>query len=186
MWNFSVHSINVQANCYFRAEINIRPWEHVLKEMEKGNRRIKWNDREPYAYWKGNPFVAETRQDLLKCNVSTTQDWNARLYVQVYLYIYIYIGSLTLIITPLQNDDDIYFPPFELTLVTYICRIGFKNLNKDSITQTWQVNAHIGSSNSPADLPRIFCTHICLIFCTYMQKLTQAHKLVTPLYAYEN
>lgn len=91
MWNFSVHSINVQANCYFRAEINIRPWEHVLKEMEKGNRRIKWNDREPYAYWKGNPFVAETRQDLLKCNVSTTQDWNARLYVQVYLYIYIYI-----------------------------------------------------------------------------------------------
>lgn len=64
------------------AEINIRPWEHVLKEMEKGNRRIKWNDREPYAYWKGNPFVAETRQDLLKCNVSTTQDWNARLYVQ--------------------------------------------------------------------------------------------------------
>lgn len=103
-----------------------------------------------------------------------------------YIYIYIYIGSLTLIITPLQNDDDIYFPPFELTLVTYICRIGFKNLNKDSITQTWQVNAHIGSSNSPADLPRIFCTHICLIFCTYMQKLTQAHKLVTPLYAYEN
>ncbi|RDX87357.1 hypothetical protein CR513_31178, partial [Mucuna pruriens] len=73
---------NEQANCYFRAEINIRPWEHLLKEIEKGNRRIKWKDREAYAYWKGNPFVAETRQDLLKCNVSTTQDWNARLFVQ--------------------------------------------------------------------------------------------------------
>ncbi|KAK7307848.1 hypothetical protein VNO77_41268 [Canavalia gladiata] len=64
------------------AEINIRPWEHLLKEIEEGNKRIKWNDREPYAYWKGNPFVAETRQDLLKCNVSSTQDWNARLFVQ--------------------------------------------------------------------------------------------------------
>ncbi|KAK7406147.1 hypothetical protein VNO78_07767 [Psophocarpus tetragonolobus] len=64
------------------AEINIRPWEQMLKEIENGNRRIKWNDREPYAYWKGNPFVAETRQDLLKCNVSSTQDWNARLFVQ--------------------------------------------------------------------------------------------------------
>ncbi|TKY70933.1 KDEL motif-containing protein 1 [Spatholobus suberectus] len=64
------------------AEINIRPWEHLLKEIEEGNRRIKWNDREPYAYWKGNPFVAETRQDLLKCNVSSTKDWNARLFVQ--------------------------------------------------------------------------------------------------------
>lgn len=39
--------------------------------------------REPYAYWKGNPEVAETRKDLLKCNVSDTQDWNARLYAQV-------------------------------------------------------------------------------------------------------
>lgn len=64
------------------AEINIRPWENLLKDIEKGNRRIKWKDREPYAYWKGNPFVAETRQDLLKCNVSSTQDWNARLFVQ--------------------------------------------------------------------------------------------------------
>lgn len=40
-------------------------------------------DREPYAYWKGNPVVAETRMDLLKCNVSDKQDWNARVYAQV-------------------------------------------------------------------------------------------------------
>ncbi|KAI4315398.1 hypothetical protein L6164_028213 [Bauhinia variegata] len=64
------------------AEINIKPWEHLLKEIKKGNEKKKWIDKEPYAYWKGNPFVAKTRQDLLKCNVSETRDWNARLYVQ--------------------------------------------------------------------------------------------------------
>ncbi|KAB1222531.1 O-glucosyltransferase rumi [Morella rubra] len=64
------------------AEINIRPWESLLKDLKEGNNRIKWMEREPYAYWKGNPAVHETRRDLLKCNLSDTQDWNARLYVQ--------------------------------------------------------------------------------------------------------
>ena len=53
-----------------RAEINIKPWHILLGEL----------NREPYAYWKGNPAVAETRQDLMKCNVSENQDWNARLF----------------------------------------------------------------------------------------------------------
>ncbi|XP_048319394.2 uncharacterized protein LOC107429904 [Ziziphus jujuba] len=64
------------------AEINIKPWENLLKEIEQGNKRSKWIEREPFAYWKGNPFVAENRQDLLKCNVSDTHDWNARLFIQ--------------------------------------------------------------------------------------------------------
>ncbi|KAI9173628.1 hypothetical protein LWI28_004031 [Acer negundo] len=64
------------------AEIKIKPWEGLLKEIKEGNNKSRWIDREPYAYWKGNPFVAETRQDLLKCNVSDKHDWNARLYVQ--------------------------------------------------------------------------------------------------------
>ncbi|XP_059443152.1 uncharacterized protein LOC132175394 [Corylus avellana] len=64
------------------AEINIRPWEGLLKELQQGNNRSKWLKREPYAYWKGNPSVAETRRDLLKCNLSDTHDWNARLYIQ--------------------------------------------------------------------------------------------------------
>ncbi|KAH7841683.1 hypothetical protein Vadar_033038 [Vaccinium darrowii] len=64
------------------AEINIRPWENILKDIKEGNKRIKWMDREPYAYWKGNPLVAETRKNLLTCNVSDKQDWNARLFVQ--------------------------------------------------------------------------------------------------------
>ncbi|KAJ8771440.1 hypothetical protein K2173_026617 [Erythroxylum novogranatense] len=64
------------------AETNIRPWEHMLSELKEGNHRITWLNREPYAYWKGNPDVAETRLDLMKCNVSETQDWNARVYRQ--------------------------------------------------------------------------------------------------------
>lgn len=68
-----------------RPEINIKPWEPLLKDLEEGNERVKWVEREPHAYWKGNPHVAPTRQDLLGCNLSNTQDWNARLYVQVYI-----------------------------------------------------------------------------------------------------
>ncbi|TMW89048.1 hypothetical protein EJD97_017709 [Solanum chilense] len=63
-------------------EINIKPWETLSKDLKKGNEKMKWTEREPYAYWKGNPVVAETRKDLLKCNVSEKQDWNARVYAQ--------------------------------------------------------------------------------------------------------
>lgn len=64
------------------AEINIKPWDKLLRDLKEGNNRSRWIDREPYAYWKGNPFVAETRKDLLTCNVSDQQDWNARLFIQ--------------------------------------------------------------------------------------------------------
>ncbi|XP_043715529.1 O-glucosyltransferase rumi homolog [Telopea speciosissima] len=64
------------------AEVNVRPWEYLLKKLKEGNGRTKWIDREPYAYWKGNPDVASTRQDLMKCNASDKKDWNARLYRQ--------------------------------------------------------------------------------------------------------
>ncbi|KAI4303507.1 hypothetical protein MLD38_039125 [Melastoma candidum] len=50
--------------------------------IEGRNGRTKWLEREPYAYWKGNPYVADARRDLLKCNVSEEHDWNARLFVQ--------------------------------------------------------------------------------------------------------
>ena len=67
----------------FRPEINIKPWEALSKDLKEGNERSRWVDREPYAYWKGNPQVAEKRMDLLKCNISDQQDWNARIYAQV-------------------------------------------------------------------------------------------------------
>ncbi|KAI4347546.1 hypothetical protein L6164_008351 [Bauhinia variegata] len=64
------------------SEVNIKPWELLLEELKEGNKRRSWMKREPYAYWKGNPTVAETRQDLMKCNVSEAQDWKARVYAQ--------------------------------------------------------------------------------------------------------
>ena len=74
-----------------RAEINIRPWEILLKNLEEGNKRSKWLDREPYAYWKGNPTIAEHRQELMTCNVSDQYDWYARLYAQVLLPNYLHL-----------------------------------------------------------------------------------------------
>ena len=67
----------------FRPEINIKPWVPLIKELEEANKRTKWEDRQPYAFWKGNPDVSATRHDLLKCNVSKKRDWNARVYKQV-------------------------------------------------------------------------------------------------------
>ena len=69
--------------CTCRAEINIKPWKHLLNDLKEGNKRMRWMAREPYAYWKGNPSVALIRQELMKCNVSDNQDWNARVYAQV-------------------------------------------------------------------------------------------------------
>ncbi|KAI3856195.1 hypothetical protein MKX03_027777 [Papaver bracteatum] len=63
-------------------ETNIKPWDTLLKELKEGNERTRWQDRDPYAYWKGNPNVAGLRKDLMHCNVSEKQDWNARLYAQ--------------------------------------------------------------------------------------------------------
>lgn len=67
----------------YRPELKIKPWEDLMKELEIGNKRKRWVDREPYAYWKGNPYVGQNRRDLFKCNPTDKQDWNARLYVQV-------------------------------------------------------------------------------------------------------
>ena len=67
----------------YRVETNIKPWRNVFEDIKEGNKRIKWKDRVPLAYWRGNPHVDPTRGDLLKCNVSEKDDWNTRLYIQV-------------------------------------------------------------------------------------------------------
>ncbi|KAE8703685.1 Downstream target of A 2 [Hibiscus syriacus] len=64
------------------AEVKIMPWEDTLRAIKKGLKRLKWEEREPYAFWKGNPYVAEDRLDLMKCNLSDKYDWNVRLYHQ--------------------------------------------------------------------------------------------------------
>ncbi|GMP61505.1 hypothetical protein CsSME_00023944 [Camellia sinensis var. sinensis] len=61
-------------------ELQIKPWEALSKDLEEGNQRVKWIDRIPYAYWKGNPRVSLVRKELLKCNLTDQQDWGALIY----------------------------------------------------------------------------------------------------------
>ncbi|XP_038906932.1 O-glucosyltransferase rumi-like isoform X2 [Benincasa hispida] len=63
-------------------EINIKPWRMVLEDIKEGNKRTKWKDRVPFAYWKGNPYVDPSRKDLLKCNLTQQHNWDTLLYVQ--------------------------------------------------------------------------------------------------------
>lgn len=79
---------------FFRPEINIKPWEALSKELKEGTKRTRWIDREPHAYWKGNPVVAPTRMDLLKCNVTDKYDWGARVYAQVTIYFLSFLRTL--------------------------------------------------------------------------------------------
>lgn len=66
-----------------RPEPNIRPWRNMLRDIKEGNEKRKWKDREPYAYWSGNPDVAPWRGELMTCNLTDGDDWNTRLFVQV-------------------------------------------------------------------------------------------------------
>ncbi|RLN29730.1 hypothetical protein C2845_PM05G21680 [Panicum miliaceum] len=63
---------------YCKNDMNIRPWAPFLEEVEREIRRVPWLDREPYAFWKGNPDVGGLRSDLMRCNASDNgTDWNA-------------------------------------------------------------------------------------------------------------
>ncbi|KAK4751671.1 hypothetical protein SAY87_020469 [Trapa incisa] len=62
-------------------EVNIKPWESTLRAIEQGAAKIKWNDRDRHAFWKGNPSVSWKRRNLMQCNPNKDMDWNARLYV---------------------------------------------------------------------------------------------------------
>ena len=55
-----------------RLQVNIKSWDNLLDELREGNKRTRWTNREPYAYWKGNPVVPKTRQDLLKLEKKMT------------------------------------------------------------------------------------------------------------------
>nr|XP_017235764.1 PREDICTED: O-glucosyltransferase rumi homolog isoform X2 [Daucus carota subsp. sativus] len=60
-------------------ELKIKPWEVIKKDLEEANNVTKWENREPYAYWKGNAKLGR-RPELVKCNLSEEHDWNARIY----------------------------------------------------------------------------------------------------------
>ncbi|XP_054781795.1 uncharacterized protein LOC129288988 isoform X2 [Prosopis cineraria] len=61
-------------------EVNIRPWETILQNIRQENGKMKWKDRTPYAFWKGNPTTSPTRNHLLKCNASRPHHSNAHIY----------------------------------------------------------------------------------------------------------
>ncbi|GAB4844468.1 hypothetical protein Ancab_037844 [Ancistrocladus abbreviatus] len=60
-------------------EINIKPWELQMRDLEETNRKMNWTERAPYAYWKGNLHMGR-RKYLLNCN--STKKWNAQIYAQ--------------------------------------------------------------------------------------------------------
>ncbi|CAM8909913.1 unnamed protein product [Rhodiola kirilowii] len=59
-------------------ETNIEPWDRQFKDIKKGAQAVRWMDKLPYAYWKGNPDVASpVRTELLNCN--DTNLWGAQI-----------------------------------------------------------------------------------------------------------
>ncbi|TVU35916.1 hypothetical protein EJB05_17823, partial [Eragrostis curvula] len=70
-------------------EYNIRPWPQMLEEVTQENERVRWPERQPYAYWKGKvgkPHMGHMyriRHQLMRCNISNGHEWNARLFRQV-------------------------------------------------------------------------------------------------------
>jgi hypothetical protein len=61
-------------------EIRTPPWETLAKEIQNGSQKVKWEDRDPTAYWKGNPYMGQGRQDLMNC--IHRRHWGGRLYNQ--------------------------------------------------------------------------------------------------------
>ncbi|KAJ0910690.1 putative glycosyl transferase CAP10 domain-containing protein [Helianthus annuus] len=68
-------------------EVNIPPWVKLSKELEQGNQRRKWTNREPFAYWKGNTYTGVARRDLARCNSDGKHEWNARIHHLVNIYL---------------------------------------------------------------------------------------------------
>ena len=54
-----------------------------MKEIKEEMEMLKWEERVPYAYWKGDPRVYRQRYLLMHCNLTLQNDWNARLYTVV-------------------------------------------------------------------------------------------------------
>ncbi|XP_044441875.1 O-glucosyltransferase rumi [Triticum aestivum] len=65
-------------------EVNVRPWGALMEDFVRENGRLSWPDREPYAFWKGNPDVSPVRRDLFRCNNDSAagKEWNVRAFKQ--------------------------------------------------------------------------------------------------------
>ncbi|XBI38912.1 hypothetical protein VPH35_123807 [Triticum aestivum] len=56
----------------------------LTEDFVRENGRLSWPDREPYAFWKGNPDVSPVRRDLFRCNNDSAagKEWNVRAFKQ--------------------------------------------------------------------------------------------------------
>ncbi|KAI5063334.1 hypothetical protein GOP47_0021881 [Adiantum capillus-veneris] len=64
-------------------QIDISPWTEEVQSIYSSSKVLKWEDRKPNAYWKGNPDVgSKVREDLLRCNKTKDSDWGAEIYRQ--------------------------------------------------------------------------------------------------------
>ena len=71
-----------------RPQTDLPSWKEEGKNIYVGSKAMKWVDRRPTAYWKGNPYVgSDVRTELLKCNISDQHDWGAEIFQQVSLTI---------------------------------------------------------------------------------------------------
>ncbi|KAL9305298.1 unnamed protein product [Arabidopsis thaliana] len=60
------------------SETNLRPWAEEFGDIKQGSRRRSWYNKQPRAYWKGNPdVVSPIRLELMKCNHSRL--WGAQI-----------------------------------------------------------------------------------------------------------
>ncbi|KAI3786971.1 hypothetical protein L1987_41088 [Smallanthus sonchifolius] len=59
-------------------EVNLGPWQEEFKSIKQGSQKMSWQNKFPYAYWKGNPDVnSPVREKLLFCN--DTNKWGAQI-----------------------------------------------------------------------------------------------------------
>ncbi|EFJ34616.1 glycosyltransferase, CAZy family GT90 [Selaginella moellendorffii] len=60
-------------------EVDIPPWEEQSQQITAGSREVKWSERRPAAFWKGNSRMGKLRRHLLQCQSLETeildQDW---------------------------------------------------------------------------------------------------------------
>ncbi|XP_057828394.2 uncharacterized protein LOC131039621 [Cryptomeria japonica] len=61
-------------------EVRSEPWEILLREIRNGSQEVQWVNRNPVAYWRGNPAVAKARMALLEC--SKIPNWNGQVIAQ--------------------------------------------------------------------------------------------------------
>ena len=97
--------------------IFLEPWVPLM-DLEEGKKVTKWDDREPYAYWKGNSVVAATDKT---CSNATPPN-----------------NKIGMLASTRRFRSHLLLPNLQFssnTMIGYGCRIGIGNLRKVTINQ---------------------------------------------------